>query len=144
VAALSLLLVALNVKQDRQRQREDELLFVGLQFARAIESYAKPIDSAGVQFPNELKDLLLDTRSGVERRHLRRIYDDPITGLNVWGLVRNQNGIVGVHSTSTLPPLRKAGFSAQQDFFRNAKRYNEWIFQSPTPLTSVIAEKLNE
>jgi type II secretory pathway pseudopilin PulG len=134
VAALSLLIVAASARQDRQRLRETELLFIGAQFAHAIESYAKPIDAAGIQFPNDLKDLLLDTRSGVERRHLRRIYDDPMTGTNAWGVVRDQRGIIGIHSTSQTPPLRRAGFANAQEFFKNAKGYHEWVFQSSIPI----------
>jgi type II secretory pathway pseudopilin PulG len=135
VAALSLLLVTSSARQDKQRMREVELLFIGSQFTRALESYAKPIDGAGQQLPNDLSDLLLDTRSGVERRHLRRVYDDPMTGTNTWGVVRDQRGIVGIHSTSKTSPLRKAGFSPQQDFFRNAKGYHEWVFQSSIPIS---------
>jgi type II secretory pathway pseudopilin PulG len=128
VTALSLLVVASSARQERQRLRETELLFIGAQFSSAIESYAKPIDGGGVQFPNELRDLLLDTRSGIERRHLRRIYDDPMTGTNNWALVRDPRGLIGVHSTSQNVPLRKAGFSAAQDSFRNARGYHEWVF----------------
>jgi type II secretory pathway pseudopilin PulG len=133
VTALSLLVVAASARQERQRLRETELLFIGAQFAWAIESYAKPIDGGGIQFPNDLKELLLDSRSGVERRHLRRIYDDPMTGTNNWGVIRDARGIVGVHSTSQSAPLRKAGFSAPQDFFRNARGYHEWVFGAPQP-----------
>ncbi len=134
IAALSLLVVAQNAKQDRQRSKEQELMFVGMEFTRALESYAKPVDAAGIQFPNDLKDLLLDTRGGVERRHLRRIYDDPMTGKAAWGFVRNQSGIVGVYSMSQLLPLRKAGFAPAQDNFKNAKGYHQWIFQLPAQM----------
>jgi type II secretory pathway pseudopilin PulG len=147
IAALTLLLITQSAKQDRQRIREQELMFIGMQFVQALESYAKPIDAAGVQLPNELKDLLIDTRAGIERRHLRRIYDDPMTGLNAWGLIRNQNGIVGVHSTSQGAPLRKAGFSKQHDHFKNAKGYHEWVFQlsvQPQTAQPQSTPKLNE
>jgi type II secretory pathway pseudopilin PulG len=137
-ASLSLLLVTSNARQERQRLREAELLFIGAQFTQAFESYSKPIDGAGVQFPADLKDLLLDTRSGIERRHLRRIYDDPMTGKNVWGLLRDQRGVIGVHSTSQSPPLRKAGFSSRQDFFKNAKGYNDWVFLAAAPSVAVV------
>jgi type II secretory pathway pseudopilin PulG len=133
IAALSLLFVTASVRQDRQRLRETELLFIGSQFTSALEAYAKPIDAAGVQFPGDLNDLLLDTRSGVERRHLRRIYDDPMTGKNQWGLVRDERGIVGIHSMSKTSPLRRAGFLARQDSFKNAKGYHEWVFQPVQP-----------
>jgi type II secretory pathway pseudopilin PulG len=128
IAALTLLLATGSARLDRQREREVELLFIGSQFVRAIELYAKPIDGAGIQYPNDLKDLVLDTRGGVERRHLRRVYLDPMTDKNDWGLVRNERGIVGVHSTSKAPPLRRAGFAPQQEAFRVAKGYHEWVF----------------
>ena len=140
IAGLSLLLVASNARQDRQREREAELLFIGAQFTRALESYSKPIDAAGVQFPSELKDLLLDTRGGVERRHLRRIYDDPMTGKDNRGLVRDARGIIAVHSMSQSRPIRQAGFPTQQDFFRDAQGYHQWIFAvAPSPQPPVLA-----
>lgn len=130
VASLSLLLITLNFKQERQREREVELLFIGAQFASAIEGYMKPIDANGVQWPKDLNDLLLDTRAGIERRHLRRIYIDPMTGKQDWAVMRTAVGIVAVHSTSQLVPIRKAGFPVQQEAFANAKKYSEWIFQA--------------
>jgi hypothetical protein len=138
VAALSLLVVSLSAKQESQRLREIELIFIGMQFTRALDSYAKPIDAAGVQFPADLNDLLLDTRAGVQRRHLRRIYIDPMTGLNAWGIVRNQQGIIGIHSLSKSLPLRKAGFSRSQEAFKQAKGYHDWIFRpSELPVTAI-------
>jgi type II secretory pathway pseudopilin PulG len=62
-----------------QREREAELLFVGEQFRRAIESYF--LQSPGrSKLPASLDDLLLDERHPVTKRHLRRLYRDPMTG----------------------------------------------------------------
>jgi hypothetical protein len=138
VAALSLLVISLSAKQESQRLREVELMFIGAQFTHALNAYAKPIDAAGVQFPSDLNDLLLDTRAGVQRRHLRRIYIDPMTGLSSWGIVRNQEGIIGIHSLSKSPPLRKAGFSRSQDSFKQAKAYHDWVFRPSELPTSAL------
>ena len=61
-----------------QREREQELLFVGSQFRNAFMSYygATP---AGRALPAFLEDLVEDNRFPVPRRHLRRVYADPMT-----------------------------------------------------------------
>jgi type II secretory pathway pseudopilin PulG len=110
-----------------QRDREAELLFVGDQFRRAIGSYHD--SSAGEkQFPLRLDDLLRDARLPNTRRHLRRIYVDPMTGKSNWGLVMRGDRIVGVYSRSEAEPIKRAGFAPGDAAFETASAYSEWRF----------------
>lgn len=121
-----------------QREREDELLFVGEEFRRAITTYYE--SSPGVPtFPRSLAALLRDERHVGVRRHLRRVYVDPMTGRAEWGLVRQPDGgIVGVYSLSTAKPLRTGNFRGHQESFAGRQRYAEWVFRSDAALTVVV------
>lgn len=111
-----------------KRDREAELLFVGDQFARAIADYAAASPGAQ-QYPPSLEDLLADKRYPTVRRHLRRIYADPMTGRPDWTLVRGpQGGIVGLHSKSMDRPLKIAGFPKGYEAFNGATSYAAWEF----------------
>jgi type II secretory pathway pseudopilin PulG len=108
------------------REKEAELLFIGNQYRRAIERYYL---SGPGQYPRTLNDLLKDPRKPVTERYLRRIYPDPITGSNEWGLIRAPDGgIVGVHSLSENRPLRSANFRGRDAGFETAIKYSEWQF----------------
>lgn len=110
-----------------QRDREQELLFVGQAYANAIDSYRRSSPGARV-FPETLEELVKDPRLPVVKRHIRRLYRDPMTGSMDWGLVRGPgNGIVGVHSKSEHAPIKQAGFPHQFNF-AGAKQYTEWQF----------------
>jgi len=112
-----------------QREREQELLFVGNQFREAIRAYYEGTPGAAKQFPRKLEELLHDTRHPVPQRHLRRIYTDPMTGTAQWGLVEAPGGgIVGVHSQSQARPIKSDGFSARDEDLRDAARYADWRF----------------
>src|SRR5262245_63821552 len=61
-----------------QREREAELLFVGNQFRTAFMNYYANSPVGKQRFPRTLDDLVEDSRLPVTRRHLRRIYPDPM------------------------------------------------------------------
>ncbi len=63
-----------------QRDREAELLFVGKAYRDAIRSYYL-IGSGAARYPDDIQDLIEDHRFPDVRRHLRRIYADPMTGI---------------------------------------------------------------
>src|SRR5690606_6742384 len=62
-----------------QREKEQELLFIGEQFRKAIMAYYNNPVTGIRQYPEKLEDLLEDKRGPVPIRHLRKIYIDPMT-----------------------------------------------------------------
>lgn len=112
-----------------QRAKEEELLFAGEQFRRAIKSYYSTVaPGKGQTLPHSLEDLVDDTRFPVPVRHLRRIYSDPMTGKPDWVLVSGAGGVLGVHSRSTANTFKKAEFSTQNRQFQGKETYAEWVF----------------
>lgn len=112
-----------------QRERERELLHIGNQYRRAIGLYYERTPGTVKRYPPSLKDLLLDTRHLTTQQYLRRIYTDPMTGNDTWGIVRAPDGgIMGVHSTSEVEPIKKGNFSRDYARFANAGRYADWHF----------------
>lgn len=67
-----------------QREKEAELLYVGEQFRKAIMSY---YNTGTKQFPETLEELIEDKRAAATKRHLRKIYIDPITNTTEWGII---------------------------------------------------------
>ena len=110
-----------------QREREAQLLFVGDQYRRAITSYYLMTPTPVKVYPRSLNDLLEDDRFPRPVQHLRRLYRDPMTDGD-WGLVKLGEGIVGVHSLSEAPTLKKAGFPSQYKEFEVTKTYDQWQF----------------
>ncbi|MCK0512051.1 type II secretion system protein [Aromatoleum buckelii] len=121
------------------REREAELLFIGSEIARAIGRYHA--DSPGAPaWPTSLDELVEDRRFPTVRRHLRRIYPDPLTGHPDWGLVREGQAIVGIHSRATGEPIRKADLPPELGpAAPSAARYDEWIFRPAEPIASDAA-----
>jgi type II secretory pathway pseudopilin PulG len=122
-----------------RRERERELLFVGDQFRRAITSYQAETPTGARRFPTQLDDLLSDNRFPTVRRHLRRIYLDPMTGKPEWGLVKNGDAIIGVYSLSTSRPIKTDGFPAGLEHFKSAADYRGWTFAFVQPGTAPAA-----
>jgi type II secretory pathway pseudopilin PulG len=116
-----------------RREQERELIFIGHQFRAALRSYNHAQLRAGRrEYPANLEELLKDNRFPGIRRHLRRIYKDPITGESEWGVVLVAGRIVGVHSLSQEHPLKQDGFEPDDAAFRGQERYSDWIFTYPT------------
>lgn len=112
----------------RQRQDEEELLYVGLQYKRAIESYVRSSRAGTRQWPTRLEDLLLDPRYPQVVRHLRRLHPDPMAPDRPWGLIRQGPWIVGVYSQSRGAPFRKANFDRSLRNFELAQEHSDWKF----------------
>lgn len=113
------------------RENEQELLFVGNQIRRAIATYYEETpDGKPKQFPESLENLLEDKRGVVTRRHLRRLYQDPITNSPLWGLIKTPDGarIMGIYSLSTRVPMKRAGFAERFAHFASANQYGDWKF----------------
>lgn len=132
VAALGVGMAALGTlwHTQAQRAREQELLFIGDQYRRAIISYRRQ-EGGQNSPPRKLDDLLLDPRFPHTVRHLRRLYPDPISGRMEWGLTRDADqGITGVHSLSERQPLKQAGFPAMYADFAGKAAYRGWVFSA--------------
>jgi type II secretory pathway pseudopilin PulG len=114
--------------QSRQREKEQELLFIGNQFREAIERYYRDSPGAVKRYPQTLEELLHDKRQITVKRYLRRIYRDPMTGKAEWGEVVGPEGIIGVHSMSDASPLKTGGFLKRDAAFDGASRYSDWHF----------------
>jgi type II secretory pathway pseudopilin PulG len=116
-----------------QREREQELLFIGREFRAAIAAYLNA--NGAHQFPKDIDDLLEDKRWPEPRHYLRRLYADPMTGAADWTILQADSlgmagftGIVGVASSSQGVPLKKAGFLAGEEAFKDAACYCDWKF----------------
>jgi type II secretory pathway pseudopilin PulG len=109
------------------REKEAELLFVGNEYRKAIERYY--LSGPSRQYPKNLSDLIKDPRQPGTVRHLRKLYPDPITGKDEWGMVKSADGgFAGVHSLSEDPPLKTAGFAVRDASFEGKTKYSEWQF----------------
>ncbi|MDR1367336.1 MAG: type II secretion system GspH family protein [Candidatus Accumulibacter sp.] len=117
-----------------KREREKELIFAGRQFREAIGRYYEATPGGEKRYPASLEDLLEDARYLNVRRHLRKIYRDPMTGEANWGLMRMGGRIVGVHSLSREAPLKSRGFLLQESEFEESASYSEWVFVYPFDL----------
>ncbi len=96
-----------------KREREQQWLFAGQQYQHAINSYYQQSPDGIKQLPAALSDLLKDPRFASTKRHLRKIYPDPITG-QPWRLILNEdNRIMGVVSSSDATVLQRAKIEAQ-------------------------------
>jgi type II secretory pathway pseudopilin PulG len=113
----------------RQREREQELLFVGNQFRHAIAMYYQATPGPVKRYPPSLEALLKDGRSAAPQRYLRKIYPDPMTGKTEWGVVEGPGGdVIGVFSLADAKPLKTANFSAADQAFEGAAAYTDWKF----------------
>jgi type II secretory pathway pseudopilin PulG len=115
------------------RDKEAELLHVGNEYRKAIERYY--VSGSGVrQYPKNLADLVKDPRQPGTVRHLRRLYPDPITGSDEWGLVKSADGgFAGVYSRSEAAPLKIAGFAVRDASFEGKSKYSDWQFVFAPP-----------
>lgn len=136
LGSIALLAVGALEHCARVRAREVQLLREGHAFRRALRSYYQSVQPH--VYPATLDELLLDRRNGVPRRHLRKIYVDPMTRDREWGLVREAGRIVGVHSLSDRRPMKMAGFDIEDVGFDDAQHYSDWVF-SPLRVPAVAA-----
>jgi len=114
----------------QRRDAEDELIFVGLQYKKAIRAYFEAGPNGVAVAPRRLEDLLHDTRYPGTKRHIRKLYADPLTGKMDWCLIRTDdgNGILGVYSPSHNTPIRMDHFPDEVFYFKGKKNYAQWVF----------------
>ncbi|MET1117139.1 MAG: type II secretion system protein [Comamonas sp.] len=134
LAALALLALATHqvmavVSQQAQREREAELLRLGADIVRAIGAYHERSPGAVKEWPRSLEELTNDRRFVGLQRHLRRVYPDPMTRSNDWGIVAAPGGgIAGVFSKSQARPIRAAGAELAEMGLGSAQHYSDWSF----------------
>lgn len=114
----------------QRRAAEESLLDIGHAFRAALTSYAMATPAGLPTTPATLDDLVRDPRYPKPKRHLRRVYADPMTGSRVWGLLKTPDGagIMGVFSLSTGHPIKIGNFLPADQAFQNKKSYSEWVF----------------
>lgn len=113
-----------------KRERETEMLFRGNQIRKAIESYYKSSPQGRkASYPRRIDDLLKDPRYLQVRRHIRKLYNDPMTDGGKWGLIfDSKGGVKGVYSKSRKEPVKVSNFPSEYKDFEKAKTYADWKF----------------
>lgn len=124
---------ALTLKADallRRAAAEEELLEIGAMFSNALQSYASVTPRGQSAQPSSLQDLLLDPRLPEPRRHLRKIFVDPLTGKAEWGIIyaSDNRGVIAVYSLSQAKPLKASNFDSRFSGFDNKERISDWVF----------------
>ena len=130
LAAIGISVVGTIWHIEAQREKEKMLLFVGDEYRRALQSYAEATPAGQPQYPVSLEELVNDTRYPYVKRHLRRLYIDPMTDSSEWGVIKTQNRISGIFSLSTKAPIKKSGFPEIYETFSAAADYRDWQFIS--------------
>ena len=122
----------------QMREKERELLYVGDQYRKAIQLYHVHAN----QYPRELAHLLKDPRTADVQRYLRKLYRDPVTGKNEWGIIKAPDGgIAGVYSLSDASPLKTANFPKDYPEFEGKTKYSEWKFVYAVSRTPTASQK---
>jgi type II secretory pathway pseudopilin PulG len=138
-AALGALLASIGVMSStaQQRYKEQELLLVGEQFRLAIGRYYESSPGSIKRYPATLSDLLKDERQLSTQRYLRKVYVDPITKADKWGILNApEGGIMGVYSLSQDKPIKRDHFDEANQGFMGKTKYADWQFvYRPDPVT---------
>ena len=126
---------------ERQREAEADLLYVGDQYRLGIERYYYATPGATKVLPTSIDDLIEDSRFPVPMRHLRRAWADPITG-KPFELLRMDEQIIGVVSSSTKSTIKRSGFSQSDGAFNGLETYDQWKFLFHLPVSGKAGHKL--
>lgn len=125
--ALATTQVVSVLAQQAQREREAQLIWVGEAFRRAIGQYYENSPGTLKRWPRDLSDLVEDKRFVTLRRYVRKIYADPITRGNDWGIIRaSDGGVQGIYSLSDLPSIRTVSPDGQ--ILASGSSYRDWRF----------------
>ena len=140
---IGLAVVGVVARTQMQREREQQLVFAGHEYRKAIMRYY----ATSGRLPHTLEELLRNdvgvvsaegvanaaggaNAGGIGLQHfLRRLYPDPMTGQPDWQLLTlPDGGIYGVASTSGAEPRKRAGFADEDKGFEDAPCYRAWRF----------------
>jgi type II secretory pathway pseudopilin PulG len=134
VIALGLGVAGPTWAQHNRRSRERELLRVGLLYERALAEFHASSPGSLKTYPMSLEELARDPRFLGVRRHLRKLYADPLEPTRPWGVVRDIDGyILGVYSQSSDEPLAGGPVDLGDIVLPPARHYSDWKFSPPTP-----------
>lgn len=112
-----------------RRAAEEDLLAIGAEYERALASYSRSTPAGKSPYPKTLDELMSDPRYPGVKRHLRKVYVDPLTGSDAWGFMRSPDGaIVGIFSRAHGVPIKRSGFAPGWERFSEAKDYSDWVF----------------
>ncbi|MES2206727.1 MAG: type II secretion system protein [Pseudomonadota bacterium] len=118
-----------DLAHQRQHEKEAELLWIGEHYKKAIESYYQASPGSVKVYPKELSELLYDRRFFGIKRHLRRLYRDPMTGNIDWGVIKDKDGgIMAIYSQSTQPIIKETNFPPSLKYLEGGKQYRDWKF----------------
>jgi len=122
----------------RRAAAEEELLEIGAAFSAALTSYAEATPRGQLPQPPSLEELLKDPRFPGIRRHLRKVFVDPVTGKAEWGIVwlnkgsglngAGGTGVLAVYSLSQAKPLKQGGFDTRFQGLDNKEHLADWKF----------------
>jgi type II secretory pathway pseudopilin PulG len=122
---------ALKLGSVLQRSRaERELLDIGAAFSDALQSYANATPAGYPPQPPSLKELLRDPRFPGVRRHLRKVYVDPMTGKAEWGItyLGDKIGVLAVYSLSDAKAVKIGNFPSRFQGLAGKQKISEWRF----------------
>ena len=122
---------ALKLGSVIQRSRaEQELLVIGAAFSDALQSYADATPPGMPTQPPTLNALLKDARFPGVRRHLRKVFVDPMTGKAEWGItyLGDKVGVLAVSSLSDAKPVKIGNFPLRFQTLAGKQKISEWRF----------------
>ncbi|MBJ7312581.1 type II secretion system protein [Rugamonas sp. CCM 8940] len=128
-----------------QRARaEQELLNIGAEFSDALQSYANATPAGQPPQPPSLKELLKDPRFPGVRRHLRKLFVDPLTGSAEWGVVylADKVGVIGIYSLSDAKAIKLSNFPTRFQAFEGKSMVADWKFTMNGKAASTAAPAL--
>ena len=129
VAGYALAAAGTKFSEARKREREQELLKVGDTIRKAIGNYYNQTPGVVKQYPPNLEALLKDERFPQPKRYLRKLYLDPVTQREGWGILEAPSGgVMGIYSLSAAKPYKTKNFRLMYRHFENKKYYGEWYF----------------
>jgi type II secretory pathway pseudopilin PulG len=129
VAGYALAAAGTTFSEARKREREQELLKVGDTIRKAIGNYYNQTPSVVKQYPPNIQALIRDDRFPEPKRYLRKLYLDPVTQREGWGILEAPSGgVMGVYSLSAARPYKSKNFRLIYRQFENKKYYGEWYF----------------
>jgi type II secretory pathway pseudopilin PulG len=102
IVGITVMLILINAdlpmaSAEAQRDKEAELIFRGIQYAEGIRTFRKRYG----RYPNTLKEMY-----EVRPRTLRKLWKDPMTNSNNWGLITQAGGAPTIGLTQGSGPSK--------------------------------------